>query len=175
MTLSMLKMSMWSIHCLWTGWGIKSAPWSMSNMLNALSQWCNDTSIAGYFLVNPRRACAARVTVLGVSVFSNIHSCHKRYYVLRGGWRSEILCGFLWKFSVAKIELFAYRGEVRHYCPPVRFTRNPYACAFIRNYGCVFPRVYMCRAPRVPHFSAFHSQSSTSTQHSASLREMPLG
>ena len=38
--------------------------------------------------------------------------------------------------------VFADRGEVRHFClPAYNYTRNPYACAFMRNYGCVFPRV----------------------------------
>ena len=56
-------------------------------------------------LINPRRACAARVTVLGLSVclsvcdltshLWNIHSSHKRYDVLNGQRRSENL----WVFS----------------------------------------------------------------------------
>ena len=38
------------------------------------------------------------------SHFSNVFSSHKRYYLLNGQWRSEQLCGSLWKCSVAKLE-----------------------------------------------------------------------
>ena len=92
-------------------------------------------------VINPRRACAAKVTLVVLCVclsvclsvhsashFSNIHSCQKRYYVLHGGWRSEILR----KFSVANICLprrsppflsarYIYNTNIR---VRVHFTRN---------------------------------------------------
>ena len=67
------------------------------------------------YIFNPRRACTARVTVLGLSVCVSITQ-HLTFHViicatndtnlLSGGWRSKILSDFLWKCFVAKLERF---------------------------------------------------------------------
>ena len=65
-------------------------------------------------LVNPRRACAARVTVIGsvctvclllhISLLECLFVCtNDTTYLINGQWRSEIMSGFLWKCSVAKL------------------------------------------------------------------------
>ena len=81
-------------------------------------------------LINPRCACAARVTVVGfvclsvclsvcysTSHLSNVCSSQKRYHLPNGRRRSENLWGFLWKCSVAKLERFRHctASEVGHF------------------------------------------------------------
>ena len=68
------------------------------------------------FIINPWRACAARVTVLGLCVCACVCVCYSTSQVfiratnditlLGGGWRSKILNDFLWKCFVAKLERF---------------------------------------------------------------------
>ena len=67
------------------------------------------------FSFNPRRACAARGTVVGFvcvcysqSHFSSVCSSQKGYDLIYGQWRAESLWGFLWKCSVAKLERFQH-------------------------------------------------------------------
>ena len=47
-------------------------------------------------VIKPRRACAARVTVVGsvcsTSHLSNVCLSHNRYHILNGQRRSETLC-----------------------------------------------------------------------------------
>ena len=70
---------------------------------------------------------------------------------------------FLKLFRCKDRGLFAYHGEVRHFClPAYNYTRvgtfyvQPYACAFMRIYVQLhvrFTRVRVYRALRVPHFT----------------------
>ena len=72
-------------------------------------------------VINPRRACAARVTVLGlcvccVCVCVYLSICLLPFHViiratndtnlLSGGWRLKSVSDFLWKCFVAKLERF---------------------------------------------------------------------
>ena len=74
-------------------------------------------AMANLSLFNPRRACTARVTVLGLSVCVCVSvTQHLTLNVIihatndsnlpSGGWRSKILSDFLWKCFVAKLERF---------------------------------------------------------------------
>ena len=71
----------------------------------------NSTGLYGF--INPRRACAAKVTVVGFVCLSVCYAtahlwsvclswnwCH----VLNGQWRSKHLGGYLWNLSIAEIQ-----------------------------------------------------------------------
>ena len=74
--------------------------------------------------INPRRTCAARVTILGLCVYVSLTQ-HLTFHtiiratnntnLLSGGWRSKILSDFLWKCFVAKLERFLLVRSVGHF------------------------------------------------------------
>ena len=88
--------------------------------LTGLLDWTTGLTLLSLKIIfNPRRACAARVTVLGLSVCLSVCvsvTQHLTFHViirstndtnlLSGGWRSKILTNFLWKCFVAKVEHF---------------------------------------------------------------------
>ena len=117
------------IHtCVWQWSCSSSHPWLLLQSLlpfppalvyPILCVYYEIVTIFHFPFINPRRACAARVTVLGLCVCLCVCvsvTQHLTLHViicatndtnlLSCGWRSKILSDFLWKCFVAKLERF---------------------------------------------------------------------
>ena len=78
------------------------------------------TATASKTLINPRRACAARVIVLGLCVcystfhFSRVYSCHKRYSPSRRRMKVE-------KFKRFSLKMLRCEARVFPVCTAYRY------------------------------------------------------
>ena len=93
--------------------------------------------------INPRRACASRVTVLGLCVCVSVCVSVTQHLTLHvfiratndtnllgGGWRSKILSDFVWKCFVAKLERFLFVQHTATWQVGHFFLRGKRACVY---------------------------------------------